>query len=101
MPALKRRGHVSFCPSTVSHERPAACLGTRTQLLVKSGDTAVKAGHQSTELGVLCSWPLVKVSQPRNISACDRYRDQGVKFGSEWKKGLSYLLPFEHGVTDF
>ena len=62
MPALKRRGHVSFCPSTVSHERPAACLGTRTQLLVKSGDTAVKAGHQSTELGVLCSWPLVNSS---------------------------------------
>ena len=55
MPALKRRGHVSFCPITVSHERRAACLGTRTRLLVKSGDTAVRAGHQSTELGVLCS----------------------------------------------
>lgn len=47
MPALKRRGHVSFCPIPVSPERPAACLGTRTRLLVQSGDTAVTAGRRS------------------------------------------------------
>lgn len=44
-----------------------------------------------------CSWPLVKVSQPQNISGCDRYRSKQ-SLGVSGRKDSDYLLPFEQQI---